>query len=103
MIVTKPRQLANIATAAIGMFVSHASADEEAAKACATSLTPEARLVFETVQANPQPTIPLRRILATEVEGLVSGGELSIFSARSAATAAADCLRIARNCTAEMC
>jgi hypothetical protein len=95
--------LAIIAIAVMGLFVSHASADEEAAKSCAASLAPEARLVFDTVRANPQPTIPLRRVLATEVEGLVSGGELSIFSARSAATAAADCLRIARDCTAEVC
>ena len=103
MIVTKPGRLAIIAISVMRIFASHASAEEAAANTCAASLAPEARLVFDTVQANPQPTIPLRRVLATEVEGLVSGGELSIFSARSAATAAADCLRIARDCTAEMC
>ena len=84
MIVTAPGRLAVIAIVVIGVAVSHALADEEAANTCVASLSPEARLVFDTVRANPQPTIPLRRVLATEFEGLVSGGELSIFSARSA-------------------
>jgi hypothetical protein len=80
-----------------------ASADVAAANTCASSLDHEARLVFDTVQADPQADVSLRNVLAAKVGGLVAAGKLSIFSARSAATAASECLRIARNCTAEVC
>jgi hypothetical protein len=80
-----------------------ASANEAAANLCASSLDAEARVVFDTVQADPQPGQPLRNVLAVKVGGLVAAGKLSIFSARSAATAASECLRIARDCTAEVC
>jgi hypothetical protein len=80
-----------------------ALADQANANTCAAFLGTEARLVFDAVQADPQPTQPLRKVLATKVGGLVATGKLSLLSARSAATAASDCLRIARDCTAEYC
>jgi hypothetical protein len=85
------------------LSIAPAPADEVAATTCAASLDHEALLVFDTIQAVRQPAEPLRKLLAVKVGGLVTSGKLSIFSARSAATAASECLRIARNCTAEVC
>jgi hypothetical protein len=80
-----------------------ASAAETDANACGATLDRDARLVFDAVMADPQPGEALRKLLAFKVSGLVADGKLSIFSARSAATAASECLRIARECTAEIC
>jgi hypothetical protein len=80
-----------------------ANADEAAALECAASLKPQARLVFDAVMDNPGPTEPLRRVLASRVSELVLKGSLPLSAARPAATAASECLRIARDCTAEIC
>jgi hypothetical protein len=80
-----------------------AHADEAAANACAATLSPGARKVFDAVMADPKPDTPLRRVLATTLGSLVYGGRLPLSEARSAAEGASECLRIARNCTAEIC
>src|ERR1700722_15320320 len=79
---------------------SAALADEAAARACAASLAPGARMVFDTVMADPPPDTPLRRVLATPLASLVYGARLPLSEARSAAGSASECLRIARDCTA---
>ena len=80
-----------------------ARADDRAAAACAASLQPHARLVFNAVTAAPQPTLSLRAILEARVRELVFTDRLTIRAARPAAEAASACLRIARNCTRDEC
>jgi hypothetical protein len=80
-----------------------ARADEGAANACAASLTPQARMIFDAVMTDPKPAVPLRHVLATTLASLVYGGRLPLRDARSAAERASECLRIARDCTAQFC
>ncbi len=80
-----------------------ASADQSAADTCAAALPPPAKAVFDAVMEDPQPATPLRRLLAERVGKLVYRGRLPLSEARGAAFAASDCLRIARDCTADVC
>ena len=80
-----------------------AHADSAAANSCAASLQPRARMVFDAVVANPQPQLALRSVLEARVRELVFTDRLMIGSARPAAEAASECLRISRNCTADHC
>jgi hypothetical protein len=80
-----------------------AYADRVGANVCAASLQPHARLVFDAVSAKPQPQLALRSVLEARVRELVFTDRLMITAARPAAEAASQCLRIARNCTADNC
>jgi len=83
--------------------IQTAHADERRANICAATLQPFARLVFDAVNAKPQPTIMLRTLLEARVRELVFMDRLTIGAARPAAEAASTCLRISRNCTAGNC
>lgn len=89
-------RLAIVPAPCLCLLAAPVSADEVGADACAASLDPDARQVFDTVQADPRPAEPLRNVLAAKVGGLVAAGKLSVFSARAAATAASERRRIAR-------
>jgi len=80
-----------------------AHADKVAAKTCAASLQPHARLVFDSVSATPHPELTLRQLIEAKVRELIFMDRLMISAARPAAEAASECLRIARNCTADRC
>ena len=80
-----------------------AHADQKGATICAATLQPPARLVFEAVNAKPQPAVMLRTLLEARVRELVFTDRLTIGAARPAAEAASTCLRISRNCTAGNC
>jgi hypothetical protein len=80
-----------------------AQADERRAVICAATLLPPARLVFDAVNARPQPAVLLRTLLEARVRELVFMDRLTISAARPAAEAASTCLRISRNCTAGNC
>jgi hypothetical protein len=80
-----------------------AHADSASANSCAASLQPRARMVFDAVVANPQPQLALRSVLEARVRELVFTDRLMIGSARPAAEAASECLRISRNCSADHC
>ena len=83
--------------------IQAAHADERNANRCAASLQPYARVVFDAVNARPQPAVMLRTLLEAQVRELVFSARLTISAARPAAEAASTCLRISRNCTAENC
>jgi hypothetical protein len=83
--------------------IQGAHADRAAAKSCAASLQPHARMVFDAVIANPQPQLALRSVLEARVRELVFEDRLMVGNARPAAEAASECLRISRNCTADHC
>ncbi|MGD0433032.1 MAG: hypothetical protein ABSA58_18260 [Acetobacteraceae bacterium] len=92
-----------IAAAVLICSAPAAYADDAAATACAASLPPQARTVFDAVMADPKPAVPLRRVLAKTLADLVYSGRLPLGAARSAAEGASECLRIARDCTASIC
>jgi hypothetical protein len=86
------------------LFAAHgANADKAAADVCAASLQPHARLVFDAVTAGPEEGLTLRAALEAKVRELVFMDRLLKNSARPAAEAASECLRIARNCMGESC
>jgi hypothetical protein len=86
------------------VFATHAAhADKVAAKVCAASLQPHARLVFDSVTATPHPELTLRSLIESKVRELIFMDRLMITAARPAAEAASECLRIARNCVADRC
>jgi len=80
-----------------------ARADKAAGSACAATLQPHARLVFDAVSANSELGMTLRETLEATVRELVFMDRLMMKAARPAAEEASQCLRIARNCTAETC
>ena len=85
------------------LVVTGAHADQAKVGHCVASLPPEARLVFNAVNATPPPQKPLRRVLEARVRELVFMDRLTVHAARPAAEAASECLRMARNCTGETC
>ena len=80
-----------------------AIAKETPANLCAATLQPPARLVFNAVLERPQPQLLLRSVLEARVRESVFSDRLTIGNARPAAEAASQCLRIARNCTGDVC
>lgn len=70
-----------------------ASANRAAADACAASLAPEARLIFDATAPSITPTTEIRPVLEEKTRALVSSGRVSRSSARGSATAAGNCLQ----------
>lgn len=70
-----------------------ASANRIAADACAASLSPEARLIFDAAAPAITGGTEIRAILEEKTRALVAGGRVSRSSARGSATAAGNCLR----------
>jgi hypothetical protein len=88
------------------LFVAHTAysqPDGAKAHACAATLQPRARMVFDAVIENPQPGQSLRAALEDKVRELVFMDRLVRDAARPAAEAASECLRILRGCTGENC
>ncbi len=83
--------------------VATAHANQIAANKCAATLQPEARLVFNAVHQTPQQGDRLRTVVEARVRELVFMDRLTIGAARPAAEAAAECLRIERNCIGDGC
>ena len=70
-----------------------ASANRASAEACAASLAPEARLIFDAAAPSIAPNVEIRPVLEEKTRALVSSGRVSRSSARGSATAAGNCLR----------
>lgn len=80
-----------------------AHANRTTANICAASLQPHARLVFDAVNARPNPEQTLRTLIEARVRELVFTDRLMMTAARPAAEAASQCLRISRDCSADRC
>lgn len=80
-----------------------AHADNVAAKKCAATLQPHARLVFDAVAAMPHPELSLLSLIEARVRELIFSDRLMMNAARPAAEEASLCLRISRNCSADNC
>jgi hypothetical protein len=77
--------------------IALARADQPDADRCAASLTPKARLIYASAVVEPMPDASLRDLLTARVRSMVISGQIGLFEARSAAEAAADCLRLAHS------
>ncbi len=83
------------AAAAFCVVVSAAArADRAEGDKCAASLTPQARLIYDTALTRPIEGASLYDLLTERVRTLVLTGKVGLFDARPAAETAADCLRL---------
>lgn len=73
--------------------VGVAMADMAAGKACAESLDPKAKMVFEETAPKVTPGVDIKDVLRSAVRPMVMGGKLSRDDARAAAEAAGPCLQ----------
>jgi len=71
-----------------------AYADQKAADACAASLSPPAKQIYQTTLANHPTPATARSIVVAEVEKMVGEGKLSMADGRAAGEAAGACLRM---------
>lgn len=74
------------------LAAAHA-ADPAAASACANTLAPEAKTIYEAAAPKMTPTTDMRDLLKSTTFSLMMQGEVKAADARPAATAAAGCLR----------
>ncbi|MGE3873449.1 MAG: hypothetical protein AB7F74_10880 [Parvibaculaceae bacterium] len=71
-----------------------AYADQKAADACAASLSPPAKQIYETTLASHPTPGTARGIVVAEVEKLIGEGKLSMADGRAAGEAAGTCLKM---------
>ena len=84
---------------AVGVFLlvdSTAQADRAAADRCATSLPPASQTLYARAMSDVLAGKSLEDALTPPARWMVISGALSIAEARTAAGAAADCLKLAR-------
>lgn len=74
-----------------------ARADTAAANACAAKLSPDARTIYDRTLPQVTPDANLRDLLTSNTRSLAMSGTISFGNARDSATAASECLRLARS------
>lgn len=78
----------------IACMSTAAHADQKTADACAASLSPPAKQIYEsTLASHPTPGTG-RSIVVAEVEKLIAGGKLTMAEGRAAGEAAGSCLKM---------
>jgi len=87
-----PAGLALSLTLLVAGIAPAARADTAAANACAATLSPDAKAIFERTLPQFTPGADLRALLTTNTRSLAMSGSISMGSARESATAAAACL-----------
>jgi hypothetical protein len=80
-------------TIAFALGASPALADRSAADACAAGLSGDSKAIYSAAIGQVQPGADNKAIVKGIVENMVSAGQLSMLSARSAAQAAGACLK----------
>jgi hypothetical protein len=73
-----------------------AVAGEAAMQACAKSLSPAARMIYDASAASVPPDSALRDVVAAQTRKLVMAGRIERAAARPAAEAAGNCLKMAQ-------
>jgi hypothetical protein len=76
---------------------SNARADTRAANACAARLDKDAKTIYDATLPELTPGSDLRSLLTKHTRGLAMSGTISFGDARQSATAASECLQLARN------
>jgi hypothetical protein len=75
---------------------SQALADQAAATKCRAALTPEAKLIYDTVFPLVTPTTVIRDVITQQTRSLVIAGKVERASAPESAKAAGECFRLLR-------
>jgi hypothetical protein len=91
--ITTPARLSLLALILALAAPGAASADAAAARACASTLSVEGRMMFEAAAAKVKPGNNLRDVLMSEVRGLVMSGKLSRDIAQKNGPAVGECLK----------
>jgi hypothetical protein len=78
----------------LGLMPGAASADRQAADACAQKLPPAAKSVYDGTLARKQAPGQARAVVVAEAEGLMRTQGLSMVEARQAGQAAGRCLEL---------
>lgn len=78
------------------LSVSAATADQNAATACAIGLPPPARQIYDAVLATKAPVADLARTVRERTMALVQAGQIPMGAAPDNALAAARCLEFQR-------
>lgn len=81
---------------AIDLVSIDARADTATANACAATLSPDARLIYDKTFPQLKPNSNLRDLLTNNTRTLVIRGSISRTKARASATDASRCLQKAR-------
>ncbi len=71
-------------------------ADQAAAGACASKLSKEGQLLYEKAEPTVTPTTDIKEALIAVARPLVMNGTMSRGTAREAAEAAGECMKLAR-------
>jgi hypothetical protein len=75
---------------------SRAHADAAAANACAAHLDKDAKAIYDATLPEVTPGADLRELLTSNTRRLAMSGTISFGDARQSATAASECLQLAR-------
>jgi hypothetical protein len=78
----------------IACMTTAVHADQKAADACAASLSPAAKQVYETTLASHPTPATGRSIVVANVEKLIADGKLTMAEGRAAGEAAGSCLKM---------
>jgi hypothetical protein len=78
----------------IACMTTAAYADQKAADACAASLSPAAKQIYETTLASHPTPATGRSIVVADVEKLIAEGKLTMAEGRAAGEAAGSCLKM---------
>jgi hypothetical protein len=89
------RTLIALVLLATALVPAAARADTDAANACATKLSPDAKAIFDATLPQVVPGANLRSLLTASTRKLAYAGAIEVGSARASATAASQCLRLA--------
>jgi hypothetical protein len=80
--------------ALLAVFPLSAVADDAAMTGCVKSLSPAARMIYDASAASRPPDSALRDVVAAQTRKLVMAGRIERATARPAAEAAGNCLKM---------
>ena len=80
----------------LAMLPAAAQADQAAAAACAAKLSPEGQMLFNQASPKVTPTNDIKEALTSVARPLVMNGTMSRSTARDAAEAAGECMKLAQ-------
>jgi hypothetical protein len=83
------------AIAFLALSAAPALAGAAEAKNCATSLDPNGQAIFNAALPQVAPGVDLKAVVTTATKALISSGQVPMSSARPAAMAAGQCLKMA--------
>jgi hypothetical protein len=88
--------LAFLSLLGLAMLPAVVQADQAAAAACAAKLSPEGQMLFNQASPKVTPTNDIKEALTSVARPLVMNGTMSRSTARDAAEAAGECMKLAK-------